>query len=83
MEWILWAQIIMQPVLKSGMDNLLSIFFILQMMKGVPLYGFYIPATLEVYLEEVRALIDFEVLKPDGIVGMIWKNETMATLIMK
>jgi len=43
----------------------------------VPLYGFYIPATLEIYLEEIRALVDFDAMTPDGIVGLIWKNETM------
>ena len=73
-EWVMYAQIVMQPILKNGMAELLGIFYIVQMMKAVPLYSLYIPASLEIYMEEVRNLVDFQMLEPDNIVGKIWPN---------
>ena len=37
------------------------------MLKAIQLYNLYIPATLEIYLEEVRKLVDFEIITPDGL----------------
>lgn len=51
-------------------------------MKAVPLYSIYIPATLEIYMEEVKSLVDFKMMEPDAIIPKIWANQTMMTLIL-
>ena len=41
----------------------------------------YIPATMEIYMNEIEKLIDFDKLSPDFAVGLIWQNQTMSTLV--
>lgn len=80
-EWIMYVQICIQPILKKGMGQLMVIFYIMQMLKGIALYSIYIPASLEIYLGEVRNLVDFKMLDPDGLIDEIWANQTMWSMI--
>jgi len=41
------------------------------MTKAIPLYEVSIPGNAELMLQEVRKLIDFEMLKPDSIASLL------------
>lgn len=56
-------------------------FFIVQLTKVIPLMDFYIPAAIEMYYQEVRSMIDFEILTPDGIIGVFAPNQTLSSVV--
>ena len=50
------------------------------MMKAIPLYEFFIPATMQIYFTEIVSLVDFEMLTPDGL-AYAFTNSTVEELI--
>ena len=60
---------------------MMAAFFLIQLIKGVPLYDLYVPPKMEMYMEQVQKLIDFESLSPDGLVQVVYPNETLSGLI--
>ena len=52
----------------------------MQLAKVLPLYYIYIPAQTEIYLTEIRGLVDFDKLKPDFLLGLIEPGLTMKKL---
>ena len=44
--------------------------------------GHYIPAEIEMYYNEVRKMLDFEMMSPDGIIQIFAPNMTLVDLIM-
>ena len=67
------------------MDKVFNLFYYLQLTKGILVYEVNYPANAETYLIELKKLIDFETLTPDGIVKLIDPDtsfqEVMDTLI--
>ena len=41
------------------------------------LYDTPIAPNVEIYMEEIRKLVFFEILKPDKLIGLIWPGETL------
>lgn len=56
-------------------------FYTLQLVKVIPLFNIYIPATMEIYLKEVQGLLDFDRLKPDFLIDYFAPGWTMMQLI--
>lgn len=79
--FMLIVQLVLQPILKGGLDSLWSMFYTLQMMKVIPLFNIYIPATLEMYLNEIRGLLDFDKMSPDYLVSLIYPGYDMMMLV--
>ena len=75
-------QLILQPIIKSGLDSLWSMFFIIQLTKVIPMLDFYMPAEVEMYYGEVRKTIDFEILSPDGLIAALSDGKHNMTTLM-
>ena len=79
--WFCIAQLVIQPLLKSGLDSLWSMYFTLQLVKIVPLFDIYIPAIMEIYWQEIRGLIDFDRLTPDYLINTFLPGYDMMKLL--
>jgi hypothetical protein len=40
-------------------------------------YETNIPANVEIYFDEFRKMVNFETLKPDNIIGILWPGVTI------
>ena len=56
-------------------------FYTLQLIKVIPLFNIFIPATLEIYLTEIRGLLDFDKLTPDYLIGLAFPGQDMMMLV--
>jgi hypothetical protein len=45
------------------------------------MYETNIPANVEIYFNEFRKMINFEILQPDNLIGAIWPGVTLQSLI--
>jgi hypothetical protein len=54
--------------MKGSIEKIMNLVYYLQLTKGISFYEVPYPSNSVVYLAETRKLIDFETLKPDGIV---------------
>ena len=64
-------QIVLQFLLKNVLDHLWPFFFTMQSVKCLLLYKGYLPANVEVFLENVRKMVDFEYLNAGVIMAYI------------
>jgi hypothetical protein len=63
--------------MKAKIDTLWSLFLTLQQVSFLPMYEVNIPANVELYFIEFRKVINFEYLKPDIFIGLIWPEVTI------
>ena len=57
--------------MKGALDDIWSLFLILQLCAYMSIYETNVPANSEIYMGEFRKMVKFEILKPDNLVG-IW-----------
>ena len=50
-------------------------FFMLQLIKSLTFFGIKIPANALIYIEELRKFIDFEMLSPDFVLKVVYKED--------
>jgi hypothetical protein len=53
----------------------------MQLICMLSLYDIPIPGNVEIYMDEFRKLIFFEILNPDKIIGLIYPGKTLQSLI--
>ena len=61
--------------MKKSIDSLWSMFFMLQLIKSLTFFGIKIPANALIYIEELRKFIDFEMLSPDFVLKVVYKED--------
>jgi len=68
MAGLIVIQILAQLFLKGGMNDLFSMYFALQVVCYLMIYDVPMPSNAEIYISELVKLIEFRILKPEGIV---------------
>jgi len=74
MQGFIYGQIFLQVFMKGSMEDMWGAFFSLQLLCQLTLYGIPIPANGEMYVEQFRKLVDFDLFKPNNILPMIHKG---------
>lgn len=64
------AQLFAQVLLKTSMDDLWALFLSLQMICYVTYYNVTIPLNAEFYLIELKKLVEFQILNPEGLIRL-------------
>ena len=64
-------QLVGSMFMKGALDDIWSLFLILQLCAYMSIYETNVPANSEIYMGEFRKMVKFEILKPDNLVG-IW-----------
>ena len=81
MTVIIIVQIIMQGFLKGVIEDLWSLYFTLQLCSYLTLLNVSIPGNAEIYVQQFRQLVDFDVFKPDNLLPLINKDWSTAYFI--
>ena len=77
MTSIVIVQLIMQISMKGSLDDIWGLYLTLQLIAYISMYETNIPANVEIYFNEFRKLVNFEILKPDNLIGLIWPGVTL------
>jgi len=78
MTVIIIVQIIMQGFLKGVIEDLWSLYFTLQLCSYLTLLNVSIPGNAEIFVQQFRQLVDFDVFKPDNLLPLVnpkWSTE--------
>ena len=78
---IIIIQIIAQVFLKSSTNELTSLFFILQFVSIITIYPVNFPSNSLIFLQEIRNLVEFEMLNPQNILVMINPELTIEKIL--
>ena len=70
MQSLIFIQLGLQLFLKGSIDDMWNLYLILQLVVFFSLYETPITANIEVYNEEIRKLVQFEILQPDNVLGI-------------
>lgn len=81
MTAVIIIQIILQVVLKGSMDDIWNMYLILQLCAYMSIYDIPFPVNVEIYVQQFRSLIRFEILKPDNILSFIDPDLSVDVLI--
>ena len=81
MTTLIIIQLVLQVALKGSIDDLWSFFLIIQLVAYMSIYETPIPANVEIYVNEFRKMVKFEILKPDNLLALIDPDLTVASLI--
>ena len=57
------------------MEELLSLFMIMQIIKSITIYSINLPANILIYIRELRSLVDFEMIHPSKLLQFIYTPE--------
>lgn len=71
MEAVVFLHIIAQFFFESNVEDLWSLFFFSQLVAHFSMYEVKMPGNVEVYIEQLRHLVDFEIFKPERIIQII------------
>ena len=66
---------VLQVVMKGSLDYLWSLFLMLQLIRSLTMYQMATPSNVEVYLDMIKSFVDFEMLKPDFFISLIYDEE--------
>ena len=56
--------------MKGALDDIWGLFLVLQLCAYMSVYETPVPANSELYMDEFRKMVKFEILKPDNLVGL-------------
>ena len=76
-------QVVLQLFLKGSIDDIWGLFLIMQLIAYMSVYDINIPGNVEIYVEEFRKLVAFEVLKPDQIMKILDDDAHVKLLLIK
>ena len=71
MKAVFVLQILFQICLKGALNDFWLMFFTLQIICYLKIYDIAIPGNADVYVVEFTKLIEFDILNPDTIIGLI------------
>ena len=66
--------------MKAGKSKLLSLLLSMQIISYLPLYKVDFPAELEMYIEAIRKIAEFDILPTETIKDELRKNEVFGTI---
>lgn len=81
MTAVVIVQLIMQISMKGSLDDIWGLYLTLQLIAYISIYEASIPANVEIYFNEFRKMVNFEILQPDNLIGLIWPGVTLQSLI--
>jgi hypothetical protein len=67
--------------LKGSIDDMWNLYLMMQLIVNFSMYDTPIAANIEVYNNEFRKLVQFEILQPDNLLGIFWPGVTVQSLI--
>jgi hypothetical protein len=76
-------QMVLQLFLKGSVDDIWGLFLIMQLIAYMSIYDINIPGNVEIYVEEFRKLVAFEILKPDSLIKVVDTNPRVKLLLIK
>mgnify|MGYP001098195434 CR=1 FL=1 len=53
----------------------------MQLIAYMSIYEVNMPANIEIYVEEFSKMVKFEILKPDNLIGLVWPEVTIKSLL--
>ena len=62
---------------------MMTLFYVLQITMSITIYESKFPGQALLFLEQVRSLIEFRMLKPDSILGMFKEGLTLDSIFNK
>ena len=65
-------QIVLQIFLKGALNDLWGLFFSLQIMCYLGIYDVTIPSSAQIYIDQFKAIIEFDSLKPDPLIQLFY-----------
>ena len=60
---------------------MLNVIMFLQLIKVMSIYKVNIPAILEIFLKEIRKMVDFETINADNLLGLVSDDLSVKVLI--
>jgi len=76
-------QLVLQISLKGSVDDIWGLFLIMQLIAYMSIYDINIPSNVEIYVEEFRKLVAFEILKPANMVKLVDKNPEVKLFLIR
>ena len=67
LESLMIIQLVLQVALKGSINDIWSLFLILQLIAYLSLYDTSVPSNVEIYVTEFRNMVTFQILKPDKL----------------
>jgi len=67
--------------MKGSIDKIINLLYTLQLTKSISYYDLKFPANAQIYLNELRKLVDAEALKPDNLLEMFGFDFKLADVI--
>ena len=67
----------MQLSIKGALDDIWALYLTLQLIVFISVYETNVPANVEIYFEEFRKMITFDLLQPDNFIGVFWPGITV------
>ena len=74
---------VLQLFLKGSVDDIWGLFLIMQLIAYMSIYDINIPGNVEIYVEEFRKLVAFEILKPDSLIKVVDSNARLKLMLVK
>ena len=65
--------------MKGSLDNLWQLFFMMQLIQSLTMFQVHMPSNAQLYVEEIRKFVDFEMLKPDFLIYLVLGERISAT----
>ena len=78
---VAWSQVLGQYYLKSQIDNLWSIFMLLQLVDGFKEYSVRSPSNYQMVLDEVGSFINLKMANPNSILKTINPDWSISALL--
>jgi hypothetical protein len=66
-----------QLLIKGALDDIWALYLTLQLIAFISVYETNVPANVEIYFEEFRKMITFDLLQPDNFIGAFWPGITV------
>lgn len=67
--------------MKGSIDKIINLLYTLQMTKSITYYCITYPANTIIYIDQLRSLVDAEMLKPDKILNFLGFEVTLKELL--
>ena len=67
-------QLVLQIFLKGLVEDLWGLYFTIQLCAYLTLYGVNMPSVTEMYVDQFRALVDFDIFEPDVFLPLLHKD---------
>ena len=81
MHSLMIAQLGAQLMLKGSLADLWSLFYTLQIVCYLDYYMIPIPNNAEIFIEQFKSIIEFNILKPEPLIRLVYPDFTLHDFI--